>query len=459
MSSLSFSDLNLPAAQVTNLDSLGYREMTPIQAAALPGALAGEDLIAQAKTGSGKTAVFGLAILAKLDLASRTPQAVVLCPTRELCIQVAGEIRRLARHQQNVTITLVYGGQAISLQTRSLKSGSHIVVGTPGRMNDHLRRGTLELKSVTTLVLDEADRMLEMGFIEDLETIIKTTSDQRQTLLFSATYPENIQRLSGRFQQNPQRITVDEQHDAANIQQQFFTCGEEEVFEALRKLLLIYQPTSVVVFCNYKDSTRDVCSYLADEGFYALALNGDLEQREREEILTQVKNQSCTVLVATDVAARGLDIKELPMVINFELPRDLEVYTHRIGRTGRAGSTGQALSLVSERAQARLDEINAYQSSTYDAVAIDSLPIGDGEPPIPPNSTLMISGGRKAKVRPGDVLGTLTSEGGIAGTDVGKIDVQDFVAFVAVKRSSATRAFDKLRESKIKGKSYRVRRI
>ena len=458
-SSSSFASLHLPDAQLANLESMGYHQMTPIQAAALPVALSGGDLIAQAKTGSGKTAVFALAILGKLNIASLQTQALVLCPTRELIIQVASDVRRLARYQQNIKVTTLYGGQPISLQKQSLQHGTHIVVGTPGRVKDLLEKKALALNMVHTLVLDEADRMLEMGFVKDIAAIIATTPAARQTLLFSATFPDNIVALSKRFQREPTRISVDARHNATDIRQHVYFCDKDKKLSGLKTLLLCHQPESAVVFCNFKQTTRDVCDFLEAEGFSAVALNGDLEQQDREEILLRFKHQSCSVLVATDVAARGLDIKELPVVINYELPPDPEIYVHRIGRTGRAGHTGLSLSLCTSHEQHKIDVINAYQHSQLRGESIASLRPSVVSIRPAANVTLCIAGGRKDKLRPGEILGALTGEHGLDGKEVGKIDVLDYASYVAVKKESADFAMQRLKNGKIKGRTLQIRRI
>lgn len=459
MNPRSFSNLPLSTEQLSNLDSLGYLNMTPVQTAALPGSLNGEDLIVQARTGSGKTAVFALALLARLDLNSPATQVLVLCPTRELSIQVSSELRRIARHQQNVTLATLYGGQAKSLQIQALKKGAHIAVGTPGRVADLIEQGSLVLKNISVLVLDEADRMLDMGFIKELKQITRVLPQKRQTLLFSATFPENIQELSSHLQHDPRRITVEEPKAAADIEQHVYRCAQEKKLEGLKTLLQETQPTSAVVFCNFKQSTVDIRDFLKKLGFSAVALNGDLDQRDREDILIQFKHGSCSVLIATDVAARGLDIKDLPVVINYELPSDPEVYVHRIGRTGRAGKRGVALSLCNGREQTQLAQINAYQTSSLQIESIGGLRPAAKGIPRPLYVTFSISGGRKAKVRAGDILGALTAEGGIEGSDVGKIDVMDFMSYVAVVRSAATRAEQKLCGSKIKGRSYKIKQL
>jgi len=459
VSNLSFSNLALPAAQLGNLDSLGYKEMTAIQAETLPLALAGEDLIAQAKTGSGKTAAFGLPLLNKLNPRDFGTQALVLCPTRELASQVASEIRRLARYQQNIKVVTLVGGQSIGPQIGSLEHGAHIVVGTPGRIKDHLRKETLSLARVSMLVLDEADRMLEMGFVEDIDTIVAQTPSTRQTLLFSATYPDDIHALSDRFQKSARQVSVESLHSEQQIDQQFFICQKSRRLESLVKLLAHFQPEAAVVFCNTKDLTREVCGYLNQAGIHALALHGDMEQRDRDQVLIQFKQLSCSVLVATDVAARGLDIDDLPVVVNFELPRNADTYVHRIGRTGRAGKQGLAISLFADTERYKLQTIGEYLQRELEYEAIDSV-VSQGEVmPRAPYITLCIAGGRREKVRPGDILGALTGDAGIDGKAVGKITVTDYAAYVAIERGVADKALGRLLNGKIKGRKFKVRKL
>ncbi len=454
-----FSTLPLPPAQLKNLERLGYLTMTAIQAEALPLALAGRDLIAQAKTGSGKTAAFALSLLCKLNPRDFGTQALVLCPTRELATQVAVEIRRLARYQQNIKVVTLTGGQSIGPQIGSLEHGAHIVVGTPGRLKDHLRKKTLDLSRVSTLVLDEADRMLEMGFIDDIETIIGQTPSDRQTLLFSATYPDDIQSLSARFQNKPEQVSVETLNSDQHIDQQFYICQKNGKLDALVKLLKHFRPQSTVVFCNTKAYVRDVCTHLSQQGIATAALHGDLEQRDRDQVLVQFKQRSCTVLVATDVAARGLDIDDLSAVINYELPRNPDVYVHRIGRTGRAGKEGLALTLFADSERYKLDSIGDYLKREVAFEAIEVLPEGNDTLPFPAFVTLCIAGGRKQKVRPGDILGALTGDAGIDGKAVGKIDVMDYAAYVAIERNMADKALDRLSSGKIKGRKFKVRKL
>ncbi len=458
MNNSEFSSLNLSSALQDNLASLGYLQMTPIQAQSLPLVLDGKDLIAKAKTGSGKTAAFGLGLLVKLDVNRLAVQALVLCPTRELADQVATEIRRLARTLPNVKLVTLCGGTPTAPQSATLGFGAHIAVGTPGRILKHLEQGTLELDDLKTLVLDEADRMLDMGFGEEINRVISHAPRDRQTLLFSATYPEGIAQMSRGVQRNPVEVSVESLHEESAIEQKLYEVPAGQRLDALTWLLSHYQPGSCVVFCNTKRACNDVADHLAAKGFSALALNGDLEQRERDQVLVRFANGSATILVATDVAARGLDIKELGAVINYELTYDPEVHVHRIGRTGRAGQQGLALSLYQPNEAQRVNFIEEYQQAPIPQG--DLAGIGRDIKPIAPQMvTLSIDAGRKSKVRAGDILGALTGEGGIAGADVGKIQISEQYSYVAVKRQVASAALKRLQEGKIKGRSYRARKL
>ena len=460
MSETSFSSLDLPADLLGNLASLGYATMTPIQAQSLPPMLAGQDVIGQGKTGSGKTAAFGLNILARLDTANFDVQAMVLCPTRELADQVAKETRRLARAVQNVKVLTLCGGMPFRAQADSLLHGAHIVVGTPGRIEDHLRKKTLRLAALTSLVLDEADRMLDMGFQDSLDNIIRQTPGTRQTCLFSATYPEEIQKIAERVMIDPVMAKVTSTHDSETIQQHFFEVDDEQDrLVALRLLLLRYRPDSAVVFCNTKKETQAAADDLCDHGFSALALHGDLEQRDRDQTLVRFANKSASVLVATDVAARGLDIDALGAVINYQIAHDPEIHLHRIGRTGRAGSKGSAYSLISARESYKVAVLQDYLGQTIIGEPLPPFSLLDESPAKPLMTTLLIDGGKKQKVRPGDILGALTGEKGIAGTKVGKIDIFDNRAYVAVRVDAADAALRKLGQGKLKGRSFRVRRL
>ncbi len=458
MNTAEFSSLPLKPALLENIESLGYTHLTPIQAETLPYILEGKDVIAQAKTGSGKTAAFGIGLLSRLDFSSFRVQALVICPTRELADQVCKEIRRLARFTQNIKVQSLCGGVPFGPQVGSLEHGVHVVVGTPGRLQEHLRKRSLRLSNLKVLVLDEADRMLDMGFEEVITEVISYAPTHRQTLLFSATYSDPIREISQKFQYKPVSVTIDSSHHDSVIEQRFYQIQKSQRINALGYLLAFHRPESTVVFCNTKRECQDIESALNNSGFSVQALHGDLDQKHRDQVLVRFANNSCSILVATDVAARGLDIKELQAVINYDLPWDPEIYVHRIGRTGRAGKKGLAFSLCTEQELNRVVAIEEYQSlpAKWDEIAPFEMTYEQRfEPPM---VTLWIDGGRKDKVRPGDILGALTGATGIEGSDVGKIDVFDAHAYVAIKKNSVDKALVCLKNGKIKGRNFMVRK-
>ena len=454
-----FSALALSPATLTNLQQLGYLHMTPIQAASLPPALLGKDLIAQASTGSGKTAAFGLALLSNLNPRCFGVQALVLCPTRELADQVSEEIRRLARGTDNVKVVTLCGGVPLRGQAQSLSHGAHIVVGTPGRVMDHLERQHLVLDQLGTLVLDEADRMLDMGFFDDIATVARQCPKTRQTLLFSATYPEGIAKLSQQFMKEPQQITVQAQHSDGKIEQRWYEVKNSERLHTVSLLLQHFRPDSSIAFCNTKQQCRDLVAVLQAQGFSALALFGELEQRERDQVLVQFANRSCSVLVATDVAARGLDIADLAAVINVDVTPDAEVHIHRIGRTGRGDAEGLALNLASMDEMGSVGKIEVLQGRPSQWSQVSELtPTGSG-PLVPPMATVQIIGGRKEKIRAGDVLGALTGDMGYVREQIGKINVNEFSTYVAVARAIAPQVVQRLNDGRVKGKSVKARLV
>ncbi|KDB51955.1 ATP-dependent RNA helicase DbpA [Sphaerotilus natans subsp. natans DSM 6575] len=455
-----FAQLPLSPAVLANLQTLGYERMTPIQAASLPLSLAGRDLIAQARTGSGKTAAFTLPLLANLNPRRFAVQALVLCPTRELADQVAGEVRRLARAEDNIKVLTLCGGSPVQPQLVSLSHGAHIVVGTPGRVLDHLDRGSLALDALGTLVLDEADRMLDMGFADEIKQVLKHCPAQRQTLMFSATYPEGVQALAARFMRQPQTVTLKEAPAPDQIRQLFIEVTETQRLHAASLLLKHHRPVSTLAFCNTKQQCRDLVAVLQAQGISALELHGDLDQRDRDQVLVRFANRSCSVLVATDVAARGLDIAQLEAVINVDISPEVEVHTHRVGRTGRAGETGLALSLASLDEMGRVGRIEHAQGRTFEWLPLASLQAAEDAPPLlPPMVTLQILGGRKEKIRAGDVLGALTKDLGLSGAQIGKISINEFSTYVAVAREIAPQALRGLSAGKVKGRSVKVRQL
>lgn len=434
--------------------------MTPIQQQSLPCILDGKDVIAQAKTGSGKTAAFGLGLLEKLNVKHFYIQSLVLCPTRELADQVAKEIRKLGRTIHNIKVLTLCGGMPFGPQIGSLEHGAHIIVGTPGRIEEHLRKGTLILDNLNTFVLDEADRMLEMGFQSALDIIIDHMPIQRQTLLFSATFSDPIKRIAKRIMKQAITIQVASTHDENSIQQHLYKLKNNITrLTAVRLLLLKHCPESAVIFCNTKLETQEVADELEHFGFNALALHGDLEQRERDQALVRFANKSVSILVATDVASRGLDIDAIDIVINYHLARDTEVHVHRIGRTGRAGNKGFACTLYNEKESYKLARLEEYLGHTIDNESLPPLHLLENPVYMPLMGTIQISGGKKQKVRPGDILGALTGKNGIMGKQVGKIQIFDNYAYVAVSIKSIQTALDKLENGKLKGRSFRVRQI
>ena len=452
----SFSVLPLKKDMLDNLISLNYKTMTDIQEKSIPQIIHGADIFAQAKTGSGKTAAFGIGLMHSLNVKLFRVQVLVLCPTRELAEQVTDELRRIARFKHNIKLLKITGGMPSYRQEHSLKHQAHIVVGTPGRVAKLLRKGSLVLSDVKTVVLDEADRMLDMGFIDQINEILNYAPIKRQTLCFSATFSDEIKALGRSILNNPIEIIVESQHSSKIIVQHFYKISGQNKNKALIKLLAQNNPKSALIFCNTKDSCRKVGADLNKAGLHSLAIHGDLEQRDRTEVLVRFSNGSSRILVATDVAARGLDIDDLEMVVNYDMPFETETYVHRIGRTGRAGKEGLALSLMKPNEEFRLSEINEFTSNSFNSEIIDideKIELPNLQPSM---ITLSINGGRKNKISPGDILGALTGKGGISGTDVGKIDRQDNLTFVAVKRNVSEQAFSLLENGKIKGRKFKA---
>ncbi|MBS3802974.1 MAG: ATP-dependent RNA helicase DbpA [Oleiphilaceae bacterium] len=455
----SFDQLNLSSAMVKNLKRLGYETPTPVQSASIPPILSGQDVIAMAKTGSGKTAAFGIGLIEQLNVRHFAVQGLVLCPTRELADQVAKALRELARGRQNIKVVTLCGGVGIGPQIGSLSHGAHLVVGTPGRVQDHLRKGTLVLDHLRALVLDEADRMLDMGFQDSIDDIIAKLPETRQTLLFSATWPGSIRSLSHSYQHNPIDIRVTDDEPAPDIEQTFYEIQPGQQADTLAAILSERQPASCLAFCSTRQQCDELAATLSHRGFSAAALHGDLDQKERDAVLVRFSNQSVTVLVATDVAARGLDIKSLPLVVNVEPARDSEIHTHRVGRTGRAGEQGQAITLCTPAQGHRVSRLEKKYESALSWGNIETLLTVADQPVRPPMRTLCVAGGRKDKVRPGDLLGALTGEAGIPGDAVGKIDLSDYQCFVAVKAELAGKALQRLEAGRIKGRKFRVRMV
>ncbi|MDQ7066782.1 MAG: ATP-dependent RNA helicase DbpA [Sulfurimonas sp.] len=448
---MNFSSLSLSSEMLTTLDSLGYKNATAIQEATLPLILDGKDVIAEAKTGSGKTAAFGIGLLEKLDVKRFRVQTLVLCPTRELADQVAKELRRIARFKHNIKILMLTGGESFGRQLGSLEHQAHIIVGTPGRVLKHLNKESLELSNLKMLVLDEADRMLDMGFIEEVEAVMAFMPKERQTLLFSATYDAEILKISKRIQNDPVLVKTTEVEVANKITEEFYaTTSKEDTFV---KILSGFKPENVIVFTNTKAEARELAQNLQKRKIDALAIHGDLEQYERNDVLVQFANKSCPILVATDVAARGLDIKELSMVVNYDIPHGSETYTHRIGRTGRAGAEGIAITLYDSYEAEKADE---YRDDKRLFLEDSELKGSTNFQLKPEFVTLVIEGGKKDKLRAGDLLGALTGDAGLKGSSIGKIDIYDRQAYVAIETRFIDEAEKALKRGKIKGRNFSV---
>ncbi len=457
-----FADLKLSSETLNVLKELSYHQPTPIQKQSIPPLLAGRDVVGEARTGSGKTLAFTLPILEKIRLSGRQLQALVLCPTRELSTQVAREIRKLGRRLPGLQVAMLSGGQPARSQLPSLENGVHIVVGTPGRVLDHMRRGSLNVRTLRCIVLDEADRMLDMGFEDQMDEIFAAIPTNRQTVFFSATFPPTIAAMSKARQQNPVRIRVADEAQveaAPQVKQELVEIAPGRKWQALQKILRVEQPQSAIVFCNQKITAAEIAENLRSDGLSADALHGDLMQADRDRVLAKFRNQSIRILVATDVAARGIDVADLDLVVNFDLPLKPETYVHRIGRTGRAGKSGRAISLVQSQ---EMHKVEAIEGLTGQRVARIKLDQSEAKAVVVPAAqasmvTLYISGGRKTKMRPGDILGALTGEsGGLSGNSVGKIEIHDFFSYVAVDKSVAEMALESLRQGTIKGRKFMV---
>jgi ATP-dependent RNA helicase DeaD len=358
---IQFSDFHLSREIGKAIEDMGFEEPTPIQALAIPLIQSGHDVTAQAQTGTGKTAAFGIPLIEKIDASHRTVQAIVLCPTRELAIQIAEEFSELLTHLQRITVLPVYGGQPIDRQLRALHSGVHIVIGTPGRVMDHLRRRTLSLDAISTVVLDEADQMLDMGFRDDIELILKKIPQKRQTLLFSATLPQPIIDISKRFMNKPEFVRVEyAELTVPQTEQSYIEVKEREKLDVLCRLIDIADPHLLIIFCNTKRRAEELAGKVKARGYRAEELHGDLKQSQRDRVMGGFRKGTIEILIATDVAARGIDVENVDMVINYDVPQDVEYYVHRIGRTGRAGKSGRAITFVAPKDFTKLREIQHY---------------------------------------------------------------------------------------------------
>lgn len=469
--STSFPALGLPPELCEVASGLGFEQPTAIQAAAIPPLLAGRDVVGHSKTGSGKTAAFGLPLLARLQLKQRAPQLLVLCPTRELAGQVARELRRFGRLHAGLVVAELIGGMPKRRQREQLERGVHIAVGTPGRVLDHLDHGSLDPKALLSVVLDEADRMLDMGFEEEVTAILASLPTERQTALFSATFSDGIAALESQHLRAPVRLEVGPAAPAGQVgaaaieavelptglRQHHLPCERGTELAALGAVLGHFEHESALVFCNFKATVTTLVADLARAGLSVDRIDGDLDQFERDEVLVRFRGGSLRVLVATDVAGRGLDIEGLDLVVNFELPQQPETYVHRIGRTGRAERQGLAVSLSrpgGDRKLQAIEELTHIPIARLDLAVPRGLDRSLARPAA--MGTIRIAGGRRDKLRPGDVLGALTGDCGLQGADVGRIDVHEQVAYVAVRRELAHAAAERLDAGRIKTRRFRA---
>ncbi len=442
------------------LERLGFPSMTPVQAGTLPDALKGRDIMAQGQTGSGKTVAFAVATLNKVEVTRFATQVLVLCPTRELAAQVAEQYRAVGQCMANLKVLTLCGGEPMGPQIQSLKHGSHVIVGTPGRILDHLQKHRIDLSEVSSRVLDEADRMLDMGFADDVDEIFSHSASEAQTLLFSATWTDGIKRMANKYLSDPLAFTAKTDIVAnPDIEQQAYSVEEHTRINALKAVLTTIQPTKAILFCNTRKRVTEVVEELSTAGFSVAGLQGEMEQRERTDVLARFSAEALSVLVGTDVAARGLDIKEVDCVVNVDVSEDADTHTHRVGRTGRAGAKGLAVTLVSDRERDHFEKIEAFAEIKIPLKGAQSLRFHANRITKPVYACIHVNAGKKEKLRPGDFLGSLVKDADIEADDIGKIQVQNSQSFVSVKERSVKRALKLFREGRIKGKRVRARKL
>jgi len=514
-----FNDFNLSKEMDKAISDLGFEEATPIQSEAIPVIFEGKDIIGQAQTGTGKTAAFGIPAIEMLEQGNKNLQVLILCPTRELAIQVSEELNKLAKYRRDIYFLPVYGGQPIDRQLKALKKGVQVVIGTPGRIMDHMERKTLDITHVKLVVLDEADEMLDMGFRDDIEFILKSTPAERQTLMFSATMPKPILELTKKYLKNPVNIkVVHEVLTVAGTEQIYFEVKEKNKLEALTRIIDLNNIKLGLVFCNTKRGVDELVEHLQARGYTTEGLHGDMSQSAREKVMGKFRKGIVEILIATDVAARGLDVENVEAVFNYDMPQDEEYYVHRIGRTGRAGKTGKAFTFVTGRELFKLRDIQKYIKTkiklnpipSYDdieevkinqyldeikntinqgklkkyvhilesllnedfttldiAAALFKMNFEDGKNSSDANLNekysaqgervrLFVNVGKKDKVRPGDILGAFAGESKVPGSAIGEIDMYDKFSFVNVSGEFAEKIIGAMQGNKIKGKKVNI---
>ncbi|WP_345991986.1 ATP-dependent RNA helicase DbpA [Sulfurimonas sp. HSL-1716] len=455
MSHKSFTSLNIQEKLLKSLSLLDFTQMTPIQEQSIPLILQGEDLVAKSKTGSGKTIAFGIGLLQNLDVKDFHIQSLVICPTRELSEQVASELRKLARSQHNVKIATIYGGDSFANQKRSLEKGAHIVVGTPGRIIDHIGKESIDLSRIKILVLDEADRMLDMGFFDDISYIKNKLPSKLQILLFSATYPENIKKLVSSIMNTPKIVTIEEDNEKF-LKQFICKVNKNSKYETLKIILLSYRPDSVIIFCNTKLEVEELTHNLYSDGFDSEFFHGGMEQNIRNEMLLMFANKSIPILVTTNLAARGIDIKDISLVINYDIPHDPEVYLHRVGRTARAGDEGVSISLYDDYGIKHLNAVKELIKTDIEELDVKELSYNDRSSIRAKYVTLHLLAGKRDKIRAGDIVGTFIKTLDLEKNSLGDIDIFQKDSYVAIKRECFDKKIPKIKEMIIKGKRVRI---
>jgi len=519
MNTARFDDLNISKELIKAVEDMGFEETTPIQSQAIPHILEGKDVIGQAQTGTGKTASFGIPILEKVDVQDNNLQALVLCPTRELAIQVSEEIRKLGKYLQGIKTLPIYGGQPIDRQIKSLKKGIQVIIGTPGRVMDHMNRKTIKLNKLKMIILDEADEMLNMGFREDIEMILKDTPKSRQTILFSATMPRAILDIAKTHQENPEIVkVVRKQLTVPSIEQYYFEVKERNKVEILTRLIDMHNPKLSLIFCNTKKKVDELVNDLQGRGYFADGLHGDMKQPLRDRVMNNFRNGNTEILIATDVAARGIDVDDVEAVFNYDIPQDEEYYVHRIGRTGRAGRLGKAFSFIVGREIYKLKDIQRYTKTKIKlqqapslndveeakiSILIDNIKSVIENEDLnkqiriierlveedytsldlsaallkmvmgketeheadadfeetgsePGMVRLFINIGRKQNVRARDIVGAIAGETGLSGKLIGTIDVYDKYTFVEVPKEYTKEVLKIMNHAQIKGKSINI---
>lgn len=473
---MNFKDYGLSNEILKSIELLGYKNPSKVQEKVIPLALQDKDLLVKSQTGSGKTASFAIPLCEKIIWEENAPQALILAPTRELCVQIKDDVSNIGKFKR-IKAVPVYGKQPFSIQERMLKQRTHIVVGTPGRTLDHIDRGTLKLDKIKYLIIDEADEMLNMGFIDQVEKIIKSISTDRVTMLFSATIPEEIESLINRYMKSPEKIEIESQNLISDrIAHRYFEVVENEKLDLLRRVLITHNPETCIMFCRTKDNVDKVYTYLKNNKYPCGKIHGGMMQNERLEVMNNFKKGRFPFLVATDVAARGIDVEDITEVINFDVPLEKESYVHRIGRTGRAGKNGIAITFVTPFEDRFFNEIQEYikinieKSEMIDEDMIkDSIDAFNKRLSTRPKeksikqdavnkdiTKIYLNGGKKKKVRAGDIVGAICGINGLCGDDIGIIDIQDNVSYVEIMNGKGKKALDGLRRSTIKGKKLKV---